>query len=192
MLDSKVAAFTCGSPFTTFRPSIQRKHVASSRQIRISSGITSSRIAQPCKHASFSGWSLQNRSRRHSLVLTHAAADPLVPLGLDFLTFLAATVLVIPLFKSVKASPVLGFLFSGLLLGQLGYGTFTTTLLLLRALLTMKQKDTTCINFNPCEHDVYRLFRNIEDIQKLSELGVLFLLFEMGLELSLDRLKASP
>lgn len=35
------------------------------------------------------------------------------------------------------------------------------------------------------------LFRNIEDIQKLSELGVLFLLFEMGLELSLDRLKVS-
>ena len=34
-----------------------------------------------------------------------------------------------------------------------------------------------------------RLFRNIEDIEKLSELGVLFLLFEMGLELSLDRLK---
>jgi hypothetical protein len=32
----------------------------------------------------------------------------LVPLGLDFLTFLATTVLVIPLFKSVKASPVLG------------------------------------------------------------------------------------
>lgn len=44
----------------------------------------------------------------------------LVPLGLDFLTFLAATVLVIPLFKSVKASPVLGFLFSGIVLGQLG------------------------------------------------------------------------
>ena len=32
----------------------------------------------------------------------------LVPLGLDFLTFLATTVLVIPLFKSVKASPILG------------------------------------------------------------------------------------
>jgi Kef-type K+ transport system membrane component KefB len=29
-----------------------------------------------------------------------------------------------------------------------------------------------------------------EDVQHLSELGVLFLLFEMGLELSLDRLKA--
>lgn len=38
---------------------------------------------------------------------------------------------------------------------------------------------------------VCSLFRNIEDIQKLSELGVLFLLFEMGLELSLDRLKVS-
>ena len=46
-----------------------------------------------------------------------------VPLGLDFLTFLAATVLVIPTFKSAKISPVLGFLFSGLLLGQLGCGS---------------------------------------------------------------------
>lgn len=44
----------------------------------------------------------------------------LLPLGLDFLTFLAATVLVIPVFKSAKVSPILGFLFSGLVLGQLG------------------------------------------------------------------------
>ena len=35
----------------------------------------------------------------------------------------------------------------------------------------------------------HRLFRNTEELEKLSELGVLFLLFEMGLELSLDRLK---
>ncbi|KAK9801906.1 hypothetical protein WJX73_001117 [Symbiochloris irregularis] len=34
------------------------------------------------------------------------------------------------------------------------------------------------------------LFRNKEELEKLSELGVLFLLFEMGLELSVDRLKA--
>lgn len=52
--------------------------------------------------------------------MPHAVPDALLPLGLDFLTFLAATVLVIPVFKSVKASPVLGFLFSGLVLGQLG------------------------------------------------------------------------
>lgn len=95
------------------------------------------------------------RSKRRSEVQTGALeGEGLVPLGLDFLTFLAATVLVIPLFKSVKASPVLGFLFSGIVLGQLG------------------------------------LFRDISEIEKLSQLGVLFLLFEMGLELSLDRLKA--
>ncbi|PNW71980.1 hypothetical protein CHLRE_16g687450v5 [Chlamydomonas reinhardtii] len=78
----------------------------------------------------------------------------LVPLGLDFLTFLSATVLVIPLFKSLKLSPVLGFLFSGVVLKQLG------------------------------------LFQDLKDTERLAELGVLFLLFEMGLELSLDRLKA--
>lgn len=33
------------------------------------------------------------------------------------------------------------------------------------------------------------LFRNLEEVEKLSELGVLFLLFEMGLELSIDRLR---
>ena len=36
---------------------------------------------------------------------------------------------------------------------------------------------------------VCRLFRNTTELEKLSELGVLFLLFEMGLELSFDRLK---
>ena len=58
--------------------------------------------------------------RRGQRLVPHGIPDPLLPLGLDFLTFLAATVLVIPVFKSVKASPVLGFLFSGLVLGQLG------------------------------------------------------------------------
>ena len=60
------------------------------------------------------------RSTRGQRLVPHGIPDPLLPLGLDFLTFLAATVLVIPVFKSVKASPVLGFLFSGLVLGQLG------------------------------------------------------------------------
>jgi hypothetical protein len=62
----------------------------------------------------------RGKARRKRCVDVRASADALVPLGLDFLTFLAATVLVIPVFKSVKASPVLGFLFSGLVLGQLG------------------------------------------------------------------------
>ena len=72
------------------------------------------------------GSSLQHSSskRRQLVVSCPAVAETgevLLPLGLDFLTFLAATVLVIPTFKSVKASPILGFLFSGLILGQLGY-----------------------------------------------------------------------
>jgi len=83
-----------------------------------------------------------------------AVDDPLIPLGYDFLTFLASTVLVVPLFKRAKVSPVLGFLFAGVVLNQLG------------------------------------LFRSVEEIQKLGELGVLFLLFEQGLELTVDRLKA--
>ena len=60
------------------------------------------------------------KAKRGQRLVPHGIPDPLLPLGLDFLTFLAATVLVIPVFKSVKASPVLGFLFSGLVLGQLG------------------------------------------------------------------------
>ena len=35
------------------------------------------------------------------------------------------------------------------------------------------------------------MFRNKEELERLSEFGVLFLLFEMGLELSVDRLKVS-
>ncbi|KAL4424973.1 hypothetical protein ABPG77_002858 [Micractinium sp. CCAP 211/92] len=94
-------------------------------------------------------------ARRPRCVAMHAVyGDPLVNLGTDFLTFLIATVLVVPVFKSAKQSPVLGYLFAGLVLGQLG------------------------------------LFRNLEEVEKLSELGVLFLLFEMGLELSIDRLRA--
>ncbi|KAG7669471.1 hypothetical protein Ndes2526B_g05803 [Nannochloris sp. 'desiccata'] len=83
-----------------------------------------------------------------------AGPDALAALGTDFLLFLGATVLVVPLFKSANQSPVLGYLFAGLVMGQLG------------------------------------LFRNVEEIEKLSELGVLFLLFEMGLELSIDKLRS--
>ncbi|KAL3691276.1 hypothetical protein R1sor_004927 [Riccia sorocarpa] len=80
--------------------------------------------------------------------------DVIGNLGLDALTFLAATVLIVPAFKAIKQSPILGFLLSGVVLNQLG------------------------------------LIRNVTDVKALSELGILFLLFEMGLELSLARLKA--
>ena len=75
------------------------------------------RAPVPCQQL-FNG---HRRHRRwHSRVQSSIQEEVLLPLGLDFLTFLAATVIVIPVFKSVKASPVLGFLFSGLILGQLG------------------------------------------------------------------------
>ena len=123
MLNSKVPAVSWTRPFTTVRPTLHRRHaVTSSLRVR-RYGHAGSKMQQTTKHVLLTGWSASKRSRSKSLARAQVATDPLVPLGLDFLTFLAATVLVIPLFKSVKASPVLGFLFSGLLLGQLGYST---------------------------------------------------------------------
>ena len=43
-------------------------------------------------------------------------SEALVALGTDFLLFLVATVLVIPVFKSAKQSPVLGYLFAGVVI----------------------------------------------------------------------------
>ncbi|XP_073004748.1 K(+) efflux antiporter 3, chloroplastic [Typha latifolia] len=83
-----------------------------------------------------------------------SAADVINDLGFDTLTFLAVTVLVVPAFRLVKASPILGFFCAGVVLNQFG------------------------------------LIRNLTDVKILSEWGILFLLFEMGLELSLARLRA--
>ena len=113
---------------------------------RSSSGSSSS--------SSFGGGIGGAATKRGMGVKTRATPDALVALGSDFLLFLGATVLVVPVFKSANQSPVLGYLFAGVVMGQLG------------------------------------LFRNVEEIEKLSELGVLFLLFEMGLELSLDKLRS--
>ncbi|KAL3614413.1 K(+) efflux antiporter 3, chloroplastic [Castilleja foliolosa] len=92
--------------------------------------------------------------RIHASLDVASAVDVINDLGLDTLTFLAVTVLVVPGFKKIKASPILGFFFAGVVLNQFG------------------------------------LIRNITDVKVLSEWGILFLLFEMGLELSLSRLKA--
>ncbi|CAI0448616.1 unnamed protein product [Linum tenue] len=82
------------------------------------------------------------------------AVEVINDLGLDTLTFLAVTVIVVPAFRFIKASPILGFFFAGVVLNQFGF------------------------------------IRNLTDVKVLSEWGILFLLFEMGLELSLARLKA--
>jgi len=87
-------------------------------------------------------------------VVAEGQIDQIVLLGQEFLTFLAATVVVVPVCNRLKVSPILGFLLSGFLLDQTG------------------------------------LLSQEGDLGELSELGVLFLLFEMGLELNIDRLTA--
>merc|ERR1719148_369674 len=72
----------------------------------------------------------------------------------DTLWLLLATALITPLCKMVGASPILGFLASGMLLGPNGFG----------------------------------LISGIHSTETLAELGIVFFLFEMGIELSFDRL----
>ncbi|XP_024517682.1 K(+) efflux antiporter 3, chloroplastic isoform X3 [Selaginella moellendorffii] len=64
------------------------------------------------------------RRRTRQAIVIHGAMDvsleTINDLGLDTLTFLVATVLVVPSFKAFKASPILGFLLSGVVMNQLG------------------------------------------------------------------------
>ncbi|OAY73286.1 K(+) efflux antiporter 3, chloroplastic [Ananas comosus] len=83
-----------------------------------------------------------------------SAVDVINDLGFDTLTFLAVTVFIVPAFKTIRTSPILGFFCAGVVLNQFGF------------------------------------IRNLTDVKILSEWGILFLLFEMGLELSLARLRA--
>lgn len=70
--------------------------------------------------------------------------------------FLAAAVIIVPLFHWLQISPVLGYLAAGIVIGPWGFAAVHTP----------------------------------EATALLAELGILFLLFTVGLELSLDRLKA--
>lgn len=79
----------------------------------------------------------------------------LLVLGNDLLIFLCATISIVPLFQYLKASPVIGFLAAGLLMGPAGLG----------------------------------IFEDLKDLESLAEAGIVFLLFEQGLELTVDRLK---
>ena len=74
----------------------------------------------------------------------------------DTIFVLLTTALVPPVMNALKLSPVLGFLFAGIVIGPAGFG----------------------------------LVSDVETTTKLAELGVVFFLFEMGLELELERLKS--
>ena len=86
----------------------------------------------------------------------------------DLVVFLAAAGVVVPLFNRFKISPVLGFLAAGVLLGPDGLGRLAVDA---RWLTWLTISDPT-------------------QIRQLAELGVSFLLFMIGLELSWERLKS--
>lgn len=77
-----------------------------------------------------------------------------IPYFRELLVFLLASVTIVPLLQRLKASPVLGYLAVGLVIGPYGLG----------------------------------LIRESDGIETLAKLGVVFLLFMIGIRLSLERL----
>ncbi len=86
----------------------------------------------------------------------------------DLVVFLAAAGVIVPLFNRLRISPILGFLAAGVLLGPDGLARLAGSAPWL-AWLTISDAD---------------------QIRSLSELGVAFLLFMIGLELSWERLRS--
>lgn len=82
--------------------------------------------------------------------------------------FLAAAGIVVPVIHRLQVSPVLGFLAIGLIIGPFGLGRFVEDLPWL----------------------AYAVIADLEGVRALAELGVVFLLFMIGLELSLERMWA--
>lgn len=84
----------------------------------------------------------------------------------ETILFLITAGIVVPLFHRLRISPVLGFIAAGVLLGPFGLGRFAQ------------------------EIPAFAWFSisNIEELSKAGELGVAFLLFMIGLELSFERL----
>lgn len=88
------------------------------------------------------------------LVEAAAGHTEAVPYLREIVVFLVASVLIVPLFQWMRASPVLGYLAVGALIGPFGLAVID----------------------------------DVEGVARLAELGVVFLLFTIGLELSFERL----
>ena len=86
----------------------------------------------------------------------------------EVMVFLVAAGVVIPLFRRLRVSPVLGFLAVGLVIGPYGLGRFADSIPWLG----------------------YLVISDLEGVRAFAELGIMFLLFMIGLELSVDRLWA--
>jgi CPA2 family monovalent cation:H+ antiporter-2 len=85
----------------------------------------------------------------------------------DVVLFLATAGVVVPLFKRLKISPILGFLGAGVVLGPFGLGSLAGQFRWLDG-VTVSRPD---------------------EIAQVAEFGVVFLLFMIGLELSWERLR---
>ncbi len=84
----------------------------------------------------------------------------------EVLIFLATAGVVVPLFRRLRISPVLGFLGAGVLLGPYGLGAVARNVRWLGSFA----------------------IENVDQITPIAEFGVVFLLFMIGLELSWQRL----
>lgn len=85
--------------------------------------------------------------------VAHAIA---IPYLIEVVAFLLTVVVIVPVFKKMKVSPILGYLAVGALIGPYSLAVVSEA----------------------------------EGVQHVAELGVIFLLFAIGLELSFERLKA--
>ncbi len=86
----------------------------------------------------------------------------------DALIFLVAAGLIVPVLKSLKIPEVMGFILTGVVLGVSGIAVFSDTVPFLG----------------------YITINNPDAIAPFAELGILFLLFLLGLELSVEKLWA--
>ncbi len=91
-----------------------------------------------------------------------------IPHVREVVIFLIAAGIVVPLFHRFHVSPILGYLMIGGIVGPYGLGLFADRIEWLQ----------------------YAVITDLAGVQALAELGVIFLLFMIGLELSLDRLWA--
>ena len=79
-----------------------------------------------------------------------------IPYLFETVAFLLTVVIIVPLFKRINISPILGYLAVGAIIGP---------------------------------HSL-SIVSNVEDVSHVAELGIVFLLFSIGLELSFERLRS--
>lgn len=95
-------------------------------------------------------------------------AESGVPFLREAVVFFATAGVVIPVFHRLRINPMLGYLFAGIAIGPFGLGRLAGEIPFLREVV----------------------IRDIEGVRHIAELGVVFLMFMVGLELSMSRLWA--